>query len=71
MTPVLLCGSNTDYIYSSSTDLPVGLTLNPNTGEITGTVTDDMDVPAVIVTATNPNDPADTACCILQLTNVN
>lgn len=70
MTPVLLCGSNTDYIYSS-TALPKGLTLNPNTGEITGTVTDDMDVPAVIVTATNPNDPADTACCILQLTSVN
>ncbi|MDE7327160.1 MAG: putative Ig domain-containing protein [Lachnospiraceae bacterium] len=66
MTPVLIFASDADYTYSS-TPLPEGLTLNPDTGEITGTVTDDMDILTVIVTAANPNDPADTACCILQL----
>ena len=67
MTPVLIFFFFSDYTYSS-TSLPEGLTLNPDTGEITGTVTDDMDVLTVTITAANPDDPADTACCTLQLT---
>lgn len=65
MTPVLLCGSDTDYTYSS-TDLPAGLTLNSDTGRITGTVTDESDVFTVTVTATNSADSADAAQCTLQ-----
>lgn len=67
MTPVLIFDSGAAYIYSC-TELPAGLTLNPNTGAITGSVTDDMDEHTVTVTAANPDNPADTACCTLQLT---
>lgn len=69
MTPFLLCGANTAYIYSSTT-LPAGLTLNPNTGEIIGTVTGDINALTVTVTVANPSDPADCAECTLKFPTV-
>ena len=69
MTPVLPCGEDTAYTYSS-TLLPTGLTLNPHTGEIIGTVTDDTDALTVTVMAANPSDPADCAECTLKFPTV-
>lgn len=69
MTLVLLCGADTAYIYSSTT-LPAGLTLNPNTGEIIGTVTDDTDALTVTVTVANPSNLADCAECTLKFPTV-
>lgn len=65
MTPVLIFASDANYTYSS-TPLPEGLTLNPDTGEITGTITGDAEMLNVTVTATNPTNPADTARCTLE-----
>lgn len=65
MTPVLIFASDADYTYSS-TLLPEGLTVNPDTGEITGTITDDAEIFNVTVTATNPTNPADAARCTLE-----
>lgn len=65
MTPVLLCGADTAYMYSC-TALPAGLTLNPATGEIIGAVTDGKDAITVRVTAVNSSDPADCAECTLK-----
>lgn len=65
MTPVLIFASDADYTYSS-TPLPEGLTLNPNTGKITGTVADDAETLNVTVTVATPANPADAASCTLK-----
>ncbi|MDE7327161.1 MAG: putative Ig domain-containing protein [Lachnospiraceae bacterium] len=65
MTPVLIFASDADYTYSS-TPLPEGLTLNPDTGEITGTITDNAEMLLVTVTAADPTHPTDTARCTLE-----
>lgn len=65
MTPVLIFASGANYTYSS-TPLPEGLVLNPDTGEITGTITDDAEMFNVTVTAADPADPADVARCTLE-----
>lgn len=65
ITPILIFASDANYTYSS-TPLPEGLTLNPNTGEITGTITDDAEMLNVMVIATNSTNPADAARCILE-----
>ncbi len=65
MMPVLLCGADTAYLYSS-TALPAGLELNPDTGRISGTILDAADALTVTVKAVNPFDPADCAECILE-----
>lgn len=65
ITPDLMGGWGADYTYRS-TALPAGLSLNQGTGKITGMVTKEADPITVTVTATNSNNPADTAECTLQ-----
>lgn len=67
MTPILLGASAAAYTYSSS-GLPAGLTLDPRTGKITGTVADAPVAQTVTVTAANPANPSDTAGCTLRFT---
>lgn len=64
MTPALIFDSGAEYTYSSTT-LPAGLSLDPDTGEITGTATAPVDSLTVTVTAVNPSDPTDRAECTL------
>lgn len=64
LTPVLLLASGAAYTYSS-TGLPAGLTLDRDTGKITGVVLDASNAVTLTVTAVNPDDPADRAQCTL------
>ena len=69
MVPALIFSSNAAYVYSSTT-LPAGLSIDPYTGKITGTVTDETEALTVTVTAASLSDPDDRAECTLKFPEV-